>query len=153
MDHISAVCTMHSMFLVRVVYWNNVSILRSSLCLFDLKHLLKTTGCVCVIFSNTEPFCMAAIGRHRLRRTRGTTPRSCWWETSVTWRTRGWWQQTVVGSSLNTWVSLHHTTPTHRSHHNYISYVWILHEVHSMILVMLMLLLIWWSDYIVWVVS
>nr|XP_046177254.1 uncharacterized protein LOC124009479 isoform X2 [Oncorhynchus gorbuscha] len=43
-------------------------------------------------------------GPPRSRRTPGTTPRSCWWETSVTWKTRGWWQQTGAGSSLTNWA-------------------------------------------------
>lgn len=48
-------------------------------------------------------------GRLRLKRTRGTTPRCCWWGTSVTWRTSEWCPRNAVGSLPTTWVSTHRT--------------------------------------------
>lgn len=46
-------------------------------------------------------------GRLRLRHTRGTTPRCCWWETNVTWMTSELWAETEAGSCLSTSVSSH----------------------------------------------
>ena len=69
--------------------------------------------------------CLLLPGRPRSRHTRGTTPRCCWWGTSVTWMMSGWCLETEPGSSQTTSVSSpphthkqQHTAvfPIHRPH-------------------------------------
>lgn len=50
-------------------------------------------------------------GPPRSRPTPGTTPRSCWWGTSVTWRTSAWSPRRRAASSPSTWVSWGGGTP------------------------------------------
>lgn len=51
------------------------------------------------------PSSLSPKGPPRSRPTRGTTPRSCWWGTSVTWRTSASSPRRRAASSPSTWVS------------------------------------------------